>query len=191
MAIKFQYRNLFLSGHRGPTLSCWPWSQDDLGVQNPGLLILTLSNFTFLGPQSSPYMKAKGSQLAGLTALDTCIHTSNKYLLSTCVQKLCRVYDCLFALKAPEEILEAMGILENQAPVECQEAWGTWGCQVMCKILLRANKLIMSPNSRFLVLFVLTFHILESWCKTTRFISDKCTMCNQNTSEKKVNIYIV
>lgn len=22
-----------------------------------------------------------------------------------------------------------MGILENRAPVECQEAWGTWGCQ--------------------------------------------------------------
>lgn len=31
--------------------------------------------------------------------------------------------------QAPEEILEAMGILENRAQGERREAWGTWGCQ--------------------------------------------------------------
>lgn len=31
----------------------------------------------------------------------------------------------------PEEIQVALGILENQGHLACQEAWGTWGCQVL------------------------------------------------------------
>lgn len=31
--------------------------------------------------------------------------------------------------QAPPETLEALGTLERQDPVVCQEAWATWGCQ--------------------------------------------------------------
>lgn len=103
---------------------------------------LTFSTFTFSG-SSVPFLhegkKAakKVFKPAGRAALDAFIHASNKYLLSTyCVQGLSKAYDYVFVLKAPEEIQVALGILENQGHVACQEAWGTWECQVMYKDLL-------------------------------------------------------
>lgn len=41
--------------------------------------------------------------------------------------------DCLGyqALQALEEIQGAVEILEDQDHKACQEAWGTWGCQVL------------------------------------------------------------
>lgn len=36
----------------------------------------------------------------------------------------------LFILKVLEETWDAVGILEDQGQAACQEAWGTWVCQV-------------------------------------------------------------
>lgn len=50
-------------------------------------------------------------------------------MLNTYAQELGHV--SLFILKALEEIWDTVEIPEDQDQAACQEAWGTWVCQVM------------------------------------------------------------